>query len=203
MKIKNIESKNKYVKIDNILNSLNSNSFFYVFLLSTFITSLPTPAWGFGSSTVPAGLICLFLSIQLFFNYKHIYLPKYLLDIKIKKSIFDKINSYIKNKKTKEYEEFSKIFNKTSAIIIFLNSILMCIPIIFTNWLPSLSTTLISLAHILKNKKMLYLYYVLSIIMLIVYLIIFTLGYKVGKNIIDKLLSSQSISFTRKGDKTI
>lgn len=180
-------NNNDNIKIKNIMKQLKYNSFFYLLLVVTFLTSIPTPALGLGSSTVPFGIICVFLSIQMILGFKHIYLPEFLLNIKIKKSVIHKIKSYLKKmkKKNKVEENFfdSKIINTISGIIILFNGILMSIPIIFTNWHPSISTSIISLAHIIKNKKLLILFYFLSIFMFVGYIIFFYFIYKSVKNL--------------------
>ena len=58
-------NNNDNIKIKNIMKQLKYNSFFYLLLVVTFLTSIPTPALGLGSSTVPFGMICIFLSIQM------------------------------------------------------------------------------------------------------------------------------------------
>lgn len=183
------------VKIRDILKNLQSDSFFYILFISTFITSIPSPALVFGSSTIMGGIISILLSIQIFLGLKHLYLPDFLLDFKIKKSVIDKGNKYIKKFKTQKDNTFfnSKIFNKISALIIFLNGILMCIPLIFTNWHPSLSTTIISLAHIIKNKHLLILFYFLSIFMFIGFILLFYIIFKLIKQYSSDISFSQIV----------
>lgn len=183
------------IKIRDILKNLQSDSFFYILFISTFITSIPSPALVFGSSTIMGGIISILLSIQIFLGLKHLYLPDFLLDFKIKKSVIDKGNKYINKFKTQKDNTFfnSKIFNKISALIIFLNGILMCIPLIFTNWHPSLSTSIISLAHIIKNKHLLILFYFLSIFMFIGFTLLFYIIFKLIKQYSSDISFSQII----------
>ena len=183
--MKKISIKQNKIKIGEIITKLQLNSFFYILLISTFITSIPTPAIGLGSSTIPTGLICVILSIQLMLGYKKLYLPEFLLNIKIKKSVINKLTTFIsktqKNRKGDNTFFNSQILNKLSGLIIFFNGVLMCIPLIFTNWHPSISTTFISLAHIIKNKNLLVLFYFLSLFMFIGYSLLFYLIIKVVK----------------------
>lgn len=182
---KSISKKNK-IKIKDLISKLQFNSFFYILLIATFITSIPSPALGFGSSTIPGGLICILLSIQLMLGFKKIYLPEFLLNIKIKKSIIKKLTTFISQKQITSNNDNkffnSIILNKISGLMIFFNGVLMCIPIIFTNWHPSISTSIISLAHIIKNKNLLLLFYCLSIFMFIGYTLFFYLIFKVIKH---------------------
>lgn len=169
---------NKQIKIKDIITKLQINSFFYILLIATFITSIPTPALGLGTSTLPGGLICLILSIQMILGFKNIYLPDF-LNIKVKKSIIDRLTTYItkiRQIRKSDNKFFNlKILHKLSGLIIFCNGVLMCIPLVFTNWHPSISTSIISLAHITKNKNLLILFYFLSVFMFIGYALLFYL----------------------------
>ena len=175
---------NEQYKIKDIITKLQINAF-YILLISTFITSIPTPALGLGSSTIPGGMICLLLSIQIILGFKNIYLPDYLLNIKVKKSVMNRLTKYIRKiRQTRKPDNkfFNlKILNKLSGLIIFCNGVLMCIPLVFTNWHPSISTSVISLAHIIKNKNLLILFYFLSVFMFIGYALLFYLIIKVVK----------------------
>jgi hypothetical protein len=186
----NKSNNNENIKIKNVMKQLKYNSFYYLLLVVTFLTSIPTPALGLGTSTVPFGIICVFVSIQMILGFKHIYLPEFLLNIKIKKSTIEKITSYItRMKKVNKVEDHFfnlKIINTISGLIILFNGILMTIPIVFTNWHPSISTSIISLSHIIKNKKLLILFYFLSIFMFIGYAIFFYFIYKSIKNFSSK-----------------
>ena len=170
----------KKIKIKDILKNLNTDSFFYILFITTLLTSIPTPAIALGSSTVPIGLISIFLSVQIILGFKHFYLPEFLLNFKINKSIIDTVDKYITKLKKKDDKFFDlKIIDKISGLIIFLNGILMSIPIIFTNWHPSLSTTFISLAHITKSRKILQLFYFLSIFMFVGFGLLFYIMFKI------------------------
>lgn len=191
-----INANKNTLKIKDILKNLQSDSFFYILFISTLLTSIPTPAIALGSSTLPGGLISILLSIQLILGFKHFYLPEFLLNIKIKKSIINKTNKYIGKlqKKKGDYKFFNlKIIDKISGLIIFLNGILMCIPLIFTNWHPSLSTSFISLAHIIKNKKLLQIFYFLSIFMFIGFALLFYIIFKVINKYSNNVAFSQII----------
>lgn len=184
--IKEKNTKNDKIKIKDILSNVKIDSFFYIILLSTFITSIPSPALGLGSSTIPGGLLCIVLSIQIILGFKQIYLPNFISNFKIKNSFIKKINRYITkvNKiDTPEKKFFNlQILNKISGLMILCNGILMCIPFVFTNWHPSISSSIISLAHIIKNKKLLLLFYFLTLFMFVGYTLFFYLIYKAVKN---------------------
>ena len=85
-KIKNIllNGNNKYLTIGNIIKSFEKDSFFIILFFSTFITSIPSPSYGFGTSTMIGGLISLLVAIQLLFNLKKLYLPEFILKKKNK-----------------------------------------------------------------------------------------------------------------------
>ena len=173
MTITNKSKNNENIKIKDVMKQLKYNSFYYLLLVVTFLTSIPTPALGLGTSTVPFGIICVFVSIQMILGFKHIYLPEFLLNIKIKKSTIEKITSYItRMRKVNKVENnfFNlKTINTISGLIILFNGILMSIPIVFTNWHPSISTSMISLSHIIKKQK------VINIVLLFEYFYVYRL----------------------------
>ena len=98
-KIKNIllNGNNKYLTIGNIIKSFEKDSFFIILFFSTFITSIPSPSYGFGTSTMLGGIISLLVSIQLLFNFKKLYLPKFILKKKIKLKKIKKKEKIINN----------------------------------------------------------------------------------------------------------
>lgn len=178
-------NKKKTLTIKEILDKLKKSSFFFLLFLVTLLTSIPSWSWGFGLSTVPGGIISLIISIQIMLGYNHIYLPKFLENINIKCNLLKKVLGYIsifkiKNSQLEKTLIENPLVTRISAMFILLNSILMMIPLLLTNWLPSLSVTFISISHIFKNTKLLMLCYILTIPMLLGYIYAFILLKKYG-----------------------
>ena len=120
----------------------------------TFFTSIPSPSWGLGTSTVPGGLLTIIISLQILLGFKHIYLPEFLQKRKIKTKylkIAEKYGDKLKSNNQSNLNFFKNvILEKISAIFIFFCGILMTVHLIFTNWAPSFAVTFISISHILK-----------------------------------------------------
>ena len=176
-KLNNELNHNKKLSVKKLLLLLGDKSFFYFLFIITFFSSIPAPSWGLGSSTIPGGILCFIISLQILLGFKHVYLPNFIEKKKIKTKYIKKINSFFykfKFKKLNDSFVFENSFiEKISAFFILMNSILMMIPIIFTNWAPSFCVTSISLSHILKNKWFLTLSLTLNIFMLIGYVYFF------------------------------
>ena len=175
--IKNEMKNNKSITVSKLLDLFGSNSFFYLLFVITFITSIPSPSWGLGSSTIPGGLVVLFVSLQILLGFEHIYLPEFLQKYKIKIKYLKFMEKYLnklKNKSAKNVDFFkNKIVNKVSALFMIPCAIFMLIPLIFTNWAPSFCVTLISISHILKNSILLKFVYVAIILMILFYFYFF------------------------------
>lgn len=183
--------KEKKISIKKILHLLDNKSFFYFLFIITFFTSIPAPSWGLGSSTLPGGFLSFIISIQILLGYKNIYLPSYLNKKTVKISYIKKIDDYLNKvnlKKNKNPLFFSNtVIKNTSAFFILCNSLLMMIPIIFTNWGPSFSVSVISLSHILQKKWLLVLSYILTIVMFILYIYFFKFIVYYIKKFISKI----------------
>ena len=184
-KIKNIllNGNNKYLTIGNIIKSFEKDSFFIILFFSTFITSIPSPSYGFGTSTMLGGIISLLVSIQLLFNFKKLYLPKFILKKKIKLKKIKKKEKII-NKILDTFELLLKknneslltfFFVKISALLIIFNSILMILPLILTNWLPSTTITLLSISYLFKDGRFFLFLLFFSLFVSIAYITIFRL----------------------------
>ena len=183
-------NKGKTISIEKILELLDSTSFFYFLFIITFFTSIPAPSWGLGGSTIPGGILSFVISIQLILGYKTIYLPSYLRKKTVKTSYIKKIDEYLTRfnlKKNKKSLFLTETIEKISGFFILCNSLLMMIPIIFTNWGPSFSISIISLSHILKNKWFLVLSYVLTVVMFILYIYFFKFIIYYTKKFISKI----------------
>lgn len=183
-------NNNNTISIDKLSSLLGSNSFFYLLFIVTFLTSIPSPIWALGTSTVPSGILTLLISSQMILGRKHIYLPAFLKKKNIKTKTIKTMEKYLSKLKTKSNS--SKFFfeniilEKISAILIFFCGILMAMPIILTNWAPSFAVTFISISHILKNKFLLFLCYVLTLLMLFGYIYFFKIIIKYAKKFFRK-----------------
>tara|TARA_B110001450_G_scaffold245802_1_gene259247 strand:+ start:3078 stop:3761 length:684 start_codon:yes stop_codon:yes gene_type:complete len=184
-KIKNIllNGNNKYLTIGNIIKSFEKDSFFIILFFSTFITSIPSPSYGFGTSTMIGGLISLLVAIQLLFNLKKLYLPEFILKKKIKLKKIKKKEKII-NKILDTFELLLKknneslltfFFVKISTLLIIFNSILMIFPLILTNWLPSTTITLLSISYLFKDGRFFLFSLFFSLFVSIAYITIFRL----------------------------
>jgi hypothetical protein len=184
-KIKNIllNGNNKYLTIDNIIKSFEKDSFFIILFFSTFITSIPSPSYGFGTSTMIGGIISLLVAIQLLFNLKKLYLPEFILKKKIKLKKIKKKEKII-NKILDTFELLLKknneslltfFFVKISTLLIIFNSILMILPLILTNWLPSTTITLLSISYLFKDGRFFLFSLFFSLFVSIAYITIFRL----------------------------
>lgn len=156
------EKKNVY-QIKDIINYFKEDSIFALLFIFTFPTSIPTPSYGLGSSTLLGGTVALILSIQLFLGYRKAILPNFILNKKfktrsLKKKYHKRINFILlrmeKFFKRGHFYAFNAVFMKLASILMFLNAILMSIPLIMTNWLPSTTVSFISFAFLFKDGFM-------------------------------------------------
>lgn len=191
--------ENKKISVEKILQLIGDQSFFYLLFLVTFITSIPSPSWGLGTSTVPGGLIVIFLSIQIILGFKQIYLPNFLKKTKVPTKPLQFIYKY-----TKKLQYFDKknvsffkhtILKRISGLLIFCCGILMSMPIILTNWAPSFTTSLISIAHILKSKNLLIILYILTVVMILMYIYFFSFIISFVKKYVKKYKENKKFSF--------
>ena len=182
---------NKNITIRELLDLLGANSFFYFLFILTFFTSIPSPSWGLGTSTVPGGLLTIIISLQILLGFKHIYLPEFIQKRKIKTKflkIAEKYGDKLKSNNQSNLNFFKNvILEKISAIFTFFCGILMMVPLILTNWAPSFAVTFISISHIFKNKWLLILCYILTSIMIVGYIYFFKLIIYFAKKFLKKL----------------
>lgn len=176
-------NKNSYT-IKEIVDYFKQDGIFAILFIVTFPTSIPTPAYGLGSSTIIGGLITCFLSIQIMLGWRQAYLPDFILNKKIKISSFRKRYHKRFNSVLFKMERFfsrghqyafNSLFVKFSALLMFFNSILMFIPLIMTNWLPSTTVTLVSFSYLFKDGFMFLLSLLFSTAVLVFYYFAFNL----------------------------
>jgi len=180
--------------IDELLKHFDSSSIIVCLFLATIITSIPLPPWGGGFETIPFGGLCIFLALQGLFGLNQVYLPSSLKTWKIdigfvQKSKFIKnMLSWIKSKaKENRYKwVFNPIMEKIMYLLVIGNAVLMMIPIVFTNGIPSQCITLMSLAWLLYDGLFYLIMVVFSSVVIFVYIFLFiTFGrylYYIRKN---------------------
>jgi hypothetical protein len=167
--------------VKELLDYFGDDSIKVLMCLITFITSIPLPPWGGGFETVPGGVLCILLSLQGLVGMTQLYLPKFIRDYRIPLRIVQE-SSY--TKKTFDVLEtwltpnrYAKVFHpiteKMLYLLIIANAILMMIPIIFTNALPSQSITVLTLAWLLSDGVVFSICFLLSILILIAYAFFF------------------------------
>ena len=158
-----INKKQNKFTIREIINYFKEDGIFAILFIITFPTSIPSPSYGLGSSTILGGLITIFLALQIFFGKKKPYLPDFIMDKKINvtkfRKRFHKRVDYALFKMEKYFKKshpnfLNEIFVKISSILMILNGILMIIPIIFTNWLPSTTVSFMSFSYLFKDGFM-------------------------------------------------
>lgn len=181
-KIDEIKEK-KTINVKELLKLLGKDSFFQIIFIVTLITSIPAPSWGFGFSTVPGGIITFIIAIQLILDYKYIKLPEFINKQEIDTSYFSgkyfkkfkKWVTYLKKQGNPRIKKIftNKNFNKISGICLIPPAILMIIPIIFTNLLPSMVVSGISLSYMLKDGVLFIICSILSFIVFIAYIFFF------------------------------
>jgi len=180
--------------IDELLKHFDSSSIIVCLFLATIITSIPLPPWGGGFETIPFGGLCIFLALQGLFGLNQVYLPSSLKTWKIDISFVQKSKSvknmlsWIKSKaKENRYKwVFNPIMEKIMYLLVIGNAVLMMIPIVFTNGIPSQCITLMSLAWLLYDGLFYLIMVAFSSLVIFVYIFLFiTFGryfYYIRKN---------------------
>ena len=177
--IQDARIKEEYT-IQELLEYFGESTIIIGILFVTIITSIPLPPWGGGFESIPSGILCIFFSIQGLINREYLYLPEsistYTINVKtVSESeyidkMFDFIDRYIVERNLYVFNGFTKIL---FYCLVILNSLLMIIPIIFTNVLPSLCITIMSLLWLLGDG----IYFILSLgISVFVFLFYLLLG---------------------------
>jgi hypothetical protein len=177
--IQNAHIKEEYT-IQELLEHFGESTIIIGILFVTIITSLPLPPWGGGFESIPSGILCIFFSFQGLINREYLYLPEfmsnYTINVKtiseseyIDKS-FDFIDRYIVERNLYVFNGFTKVLFYS---LVILNSLLMIIPIVFTNVLPSLCITIMSILWLLGDG----LYFIFSLgLSVFVFLFYLSLG---------------------------
>ncbi len=177
------KKQNKY-SVKQLIDYFGSDSHWAVIFIINLPMAIPAPPYAAGFSTVPTGTLTLILSIQILLGYKKVELPTTLekknIDISLLKSEnYKKVNDaliwlekYLKKRKT---DIFSPFFEKILAVTIIPPSLLMMLPIIFTNWLPCVTVTLISFVYLFKDGLSIFIAVVFTWLITLFYIVLFTM----------------------------
>ena len=177
------KKQNKY-SVKQLIDYFGSDSHWAVIFIINLPMAIPAPPYAAGFSTVPTGTLTLILSIQILLGYKKVELPTTLekknIDISLLKSEnYKKVNDaliwlekYLKKRKT---DIFSNFFEKILAVTIIPPSLLMMLPIIFTNWLPCVTVTLISFVYLFKDGLSIFIAVVFAWLITLFYIVLFTM----------------------------
>ena len=178
---------NKLIKKDNhtireFIEYFKHDGIFAILFIITFPTSIPSPAYAFGSSTMLGGFITIFLSIQILMGRQYVYLPEFILRKKFDVSYFrENIHGHMDYALLKMETIFKKrndtlfnaLFLKMASVLMILNAILMVIPLMMTNWLPSTAISAISFSYLFKDGFMFALSLIFSCCVIIFYYTLF------------------------------
>lgn len=156
-----IEDDQDEFTVGEIIDRFGQDGFFALLFIISFPTSIPTPAYGLGSSTMIGGFLSIILSIQLILGLDKPYFPEFIRKLKVDVSYlrgdmylkFDKILREIESKSIPRYTFlFNFISLRLIALFIIIPSgILMMIPLVFTNLLPSMIVTFVSLSYLIQD----------------------------------------------------
>ena len=173
--------KKKYT-LQELLDHFESNNIAVFLVLATFITSIPLPPWGGGFETMPGGFLCLLLALEGLFGLKTVYIPSIFRNITIDISFIQ--NSKI-TKQSIEWIENHLVPNrhqwalnglneKIMYLLVIPNALLMILPIIFTNMLPSQTITLMALAWLVADGLFFLIMLFVSFFIVVMYIVLFT-----------------------------
>ena len=189
-KANELTGKDEY-SVKEIIEHFGEDSIFALIFLITFPTSIPMPPTGLGIETVFGGTATLILCLHIIFDKKNISLPNFIMKKKINLAKIRNSRHYeradhammrIETLFKKRYTfVFHTVFLKFIAFVMIFPAILMIIPVVFTNLLPSIAITLISFAFLLKDGLMMIVILGLTILMSLVYAFFFKLIIKWGK----------------------
>jgi|TARA_B110000093_G_C12947899_1_gene401047 hypothetical protein len=170
-------SKSKY-KIGELLDYFGKDSIIVFLFLITFITSLPLPPWGGGFETIPGGIVSIFLALQGLLGFNTVYMPdtvkeleiniKFVQESKYVNKTFDMINTYIEPNRNKYV--FNIFTEKLMYLLVIPNALLMILPMLFTNGLPSLCITLMTIMWLLSDGLLFTISLAVSVFAIIAYI---------------------------------
>lgn len=174
--------KNKYT-VQELLEHFNSDSIPLFLILATFPTSIPLPPLLAGFETVPGGILALILALLGLFGMKTISVPSRIknksIDIhsvqnsQLMKDSIHWIESHIT---PNQYQYvFNAVCEKLMYALIIPLALLMIIPIVFTDVIPSLAILLIALSWLVSDglffMVMLFILFFINIMYALVFII--------------------------------
>ena len=178
-----VESDIDNFTVGEIIDTFGKDGFFALFLIISFPTSIPSPSYGLGTSTMIGGFLCIFLSIQLILGFKKPYIPECIRNLNVDLSYlrgdvylrFDRFLREIETTSTPRYEFlFNFISLRLIALFIIIPSgLLMIIPVIFTNLIPSMIITFVSLTYLIQDGLYLLLACSVSVSLILFYFFAF------------------------------
>ena len=174
------EKKTKYT-VGELLDYFGTDSIVAFMFCVTLITSIPLPPWGGGFETIPGGFFCILLSLQGFFGIQKAYAPdfirKQIIDIElVQKSkytpqFFQLVYTYVKPNNKKWV--MNPVTERIMYISIILCSLLMLVPIIFTNGPPSQCVAMLCLSWLLYDGFLFGLMLLVTFLVLLMYVFLF------------------------------
>ena len=176
------KKQNKY-SIKQLIDYFGSDSHWAIIFIINLPMAIPAPPYAAGFSTLPTGTLTLALSIQILLGYNRVKIPAKLenkfIDISLLKSKNYKkvddalvwLEKYLKKRKT---DVFNVVFDKILAVTIIPPSLLMMLPIVFTNWLPCIAVTLISFVYLFKDGLIIFITFIFAWLVTFFYAFLFS-----------------------------
>ena len=196
-KIKELRKKRRdKMTVRELVDYFEEDGIFAILFFITIPTSIPTPPIDGGLSTLPGGAATLLLSFQLILGYEKVYLPESILKKEIDMSFlnsenFKKIDNVIGKFESLTRKRFQWVLHSPRLLALFFipQAILMLIPIVFTNMLPSMCITFMTFSYLFKDGLMALIFVSLSVVEIIFYLYLFRwLGKALGLKLFKKYL---------------
>ena len=176
------------ISIHELINAFSSNTFPITFLILAIPSALPIPAVGYST---PFGLAILLIAMQFIFRRKALCIPKFIQRYEIPTSIVKKALSpilLIMGFLEKNFPQQKRnLSHKLPVILIALLSIIMAIPIPFTNTIPAIGISLLAIAMIHNNRNILHIASAIATFILLTYSALFYFAFCIGSSLINQL----------------
>jgi hypothetical protein len=172
--------KTKYT-IQELLDQFESNNIPLFLVLSTFLTSIPLPPLLGGFETIPGGVLTLILALEGLIGLKTIYIPSSIKNVSIDISYVQKLQvtkdsiQWVESHITPNQYQwvFSDVNEKIMYLLIIPLALLMIIPIIFTDLIPSQAIMLMALAWLVSDGLFFMIMLVVSFFIIVIYALFF------------------------------
>lgn len=179
-----IENDQDEFSFGEIIDRFGQDGFFALLFIISFPTSIPTPAYGLGTSTMIGGLLSIILSIQLILGFDKPYFPEFIRKLKVDVSylrgdIYLKFDKILREIESKSISRYTFLFNFVSLRLIALfiiipSGLLMLVPLVFTNLIPSMIITFVSLNYLIQDG----LYFLLSCFVSLGFILFYIFAFK-------------------------